>query len=73
MVIPNDGATLTEDEFRAYARTRLAGYKVPKYVRVVDTMPRTASGKLQKFLLREQFRDVESQTGADAPASGIGA
>lgn len=70
VVIPHDGATLTEDEFRAYARTRLAGYKVPKYLRVVDTMPRTASGKLQKFLLREQFRNVESQTGAAALASG---
>lgn len=72
VVIPNDGATLTEDEFRAYARTRLAGYKVPKYVRVVDTMPRTASGKLQKFLLREQFRDAESQVGAGAPSTRIG-
>ncbi|MCF2530298.1 AMP-binding protein [Yinghuangia soli] len=39
----------------AHCRTRLAGYKCPKRVEFVDALPRTATGKLQKFKLREPF------------------
>jgi fatty-acyl-CoA synthase len=39
-----------------YARGSLAGFKVPRVWRVVDDFPTTASGKIQKFRLAEQFR-----------------
>ncbi|MGW0043621.1 acyl-CoA synthetase [Rhodococcus sp. NPDC003348] len=42
------------DELIAYARERLAGFKVPREVRIVDELPRTPTGKLRKHELREQ-------------------
>jgi fatty-acyl-CoA synthase len=48
------------DELEAFARERLAPYKVPKRWVFVDELPMTASGKVQKFVLREQLaREVE--------------
>jgi fatty-acyl-CoA synthase len=38
----------------AYCEGRLARFKVPRFVRVVDSFPMTASGKIQKYRLREQ-------------------
>ena len=38
----------------AYAKERLAGYKVPKHVHVIDELPRNQSGKLLKRVLRDQ-------------------
>ncbi|HVW03315.1 MAG TPA: AMP-binding protein [Planctomycetaceae bacterium] len=48
------GATATEDEIRQYCRSRLAHYKVPRYVRFVSEFPQTVTGKIQKFKIREQ-------------------
>ncbi len=48
-----DGADCTEEEIRDFCRGRIANYKVPHYVRFVDEYPMTASGKIQKFKLRE--------------------
>jgi acyl-CoA synthetase (AMP-forming)/AMP-acid ligase II len=42
-------------ELEAFCRERLASYKVPRIWRFVDQFPQTASGKIQKFLLREQL------------------
>jgi len=39
-------------ELRAFARSQLAAYKVPKYVSLVEDFPRTAAGKVQKHVLR---------------------
>ncbi|HRE00101.1 MAG TPA: AMP-dependent synthetase, partial [Ilumatobacteraceae bacterium] len=55
LVVRSPGSTLTEDDVIAYVRTRLAGYKCPKRVEFRDTLARTATGKLQKFRLREPF------------------
>ena len=38
-----------------FARTRLAAYKVPKHVTIVDDYPRTAAGKVQKHVLRRML------------------
>jgi acyl-CoA synthetase (AMP-forming)/AMP-acid ligase II len=54
LVVVGEGGA-TADELIAYCRTRLAGYKCPKRVDFVDELPRTATGKLQKFKLREPF------------------
>ncbi len=52
------GATIDVDEVQAFCRERLARFKVPKFIRMVDAFPLTASGKVQKFRLRE---DHESE------------
>ena len=49
-----DGS-VTADALIAHCRENLAGYKCPKRIDFVDDLPRTATGKLQKFKLRESF------------------
>jgi fatty-acyl-CoA synthase len=51
-----DGMTATEAEIRDFCRGQIAHYKVPRYVRFVDTFPLTISGKVQKYLIRERLR-----------------
>jgi len=51
-VVVKPGATLTEEELRGFARERLAGFKVPKGVTLVQELPKTATGKIQKYVLR---------------------
>jgi fatty-acyl-CoA synthase len=55
LVVRSPGATVTEDELMAYTKTKLAGYKCPKRVEFRDALSRTATGKLQKFKLREPY------------------
>jgi acyl-CoA synthetase (AMP-forming)/AMP-acid ligase II len=52
-VVPKPGANLTEEEVTAYARENMANYKVPRRVALLDEMPLTPSGKVQKYRLRE--------------------
>ncbi|MSN26252.1 MAG: AMP-binding protein [Geobacter sp.] len=52
-IILKKGAEMTEDEVRDFCKDRIANYKIPKYVKFVDGYPMTASGKIQKFKLRE--------------------
>jgi fatty-acyl-CoA synthase len=52
-VVLKKGVEMTEDEVRDFCKGRIANYKVPKYVKFVDSYPMTASGKIQKFKLRE--------------------
>lgn len=57
-VIPRPGETPTEGELIAHCRGRIASYKVPRHVRVVDDVPRTPGphgDKAQKGKLRERF------------------
>jgi acyl-CoA synthetase (AMP-forming)/AMP-acid ligase II len=53
-VIPRPDAEVTESEIIEYCRERLANFKVPRSVRVVDSLPRNASGKVLKYELRAQ-------------------
>ena len=55
LVVLGDGEQATEAEIIAHCRTRLAGYKLPKRVEFRDELARTATGKIQKFKLREAF------------------
>ncbi len=55
LVVPADGAGLTEERVIAHCHTALAGYKCPKRVELRDGLPRTATGKLQKFRLRAPY------------------
>ena len=52
-IILKQGMTMTEEEVREFCKDRIANYKIPKYVKFVDGYPMTASGKIQKFKLRE--------------------
>jgi fatty-acyl-CoA synthase len=49
------GSTLTEEAVRAYARSVLAPFKVPRHWRMVSDFPLTASGKIKKFELRSRL------------------
>ena len=53
-VIPRGDATITSDELIAWARDKMANYKVPRYVEVVDVLPLNASGKVLKYELRDR-------------------
>ncbi len=55
LVVKSAASALSEDELVAYCKTKLAGYKCPKRVEFRDELARTATGKLQKFKLREPY------------------
>jgi fatty-acyl-CoA synthase len=55
VVVLRAGSTATADELIAHAKDNLAKYKVPKRVEFVDALPRNASGKLLKRVLRDQI------------------
>jgi len=54
-MVLREGESLTQDEVIAFCRERMAGFKCPTSVEVVEGLPRTATGKLQKFRLRERY------------------
>ena len=56
-VIPRGGASLDADAVREFCQGRIAHYKVPRYVKLVDAFPMTVTGKVQKFKMREQAID----------------
>lgn len=59
-VVPRAGAGLEEEAVRAFLRTRLDPYKVPKKVHIMTELPRTAVGKVQRFRLAEQWGTEDS-------------
>jgi fatty-acyl-CoA synthase len=62
LVVVAEGEQVTEEEIIAHCKARLAGYKAPKRVGFRDELARTATGKIQKFKLRESFwADSERQ------------
>ncbi|MDO5692329.1 MAG: benzoate-CoA ligase family protein [Pseudomonadota bacterium] len=56
-VILKAGAEATEDELKAFVKDRLAPYKYPRFIEFVTELPKTATGKIQRFKLREQSVD----------------
>lgn len=62
-----DGVTCSEEEIRDFCRGRIANFKIPYYVRFVEEYPMTASGKIQKFKLREMaIRELKLEQDATA-------
>ena len=55
LVVVRDGSTATEDELIAHCRARLAHFKAPTSVELRDALDRTATGKLQKYKLRQPY------------------
>lgn len=65
-VQPVPGATPDPEALRAFCRERIAHFKVPRTVRLVENFPMTASGKPQKFAMRETEMDLLRATLASA-------
>jgi fatty-acyl-CoA synthase len=64
LIVLREGQRPTEDEVIAFTREHLAHFKCPTSVEFVETLPRTATGKLQKFLIREAYwQGVERRVG----------
>ncbi|SES92486.1 fatty-acyl-CoA synthase [Methanococcoides vulcani] len=57
-VVLNDDSNLTPEDIRDHSLTKIARYKVPKHIFIVDEYPMTASGKVQKFKLREMATEL---------------
>jgi malonyl-CoA/methylmalonyl-CoA synthetase len=55
VIVPRPGATVDPAQVIAALKERIANYKVPKRVWIVDELPRNAMGKVQKSLLRERY------------------
>jgi fatty-acyl-CoA synthase len=53
-IIRSADATITETDVEDFCRNKIAWFKIPKYVCFVDSYPMTASGKIQKYKLREE-------------------
>jgi fatty-acyl-CoA synthase len=54
VVIPRTGQHLTQEELSGYCQGQISHQKIPRYFQFVESFPLTASGKVQKFVLREQ-------------------
>lgn len=59
VVVPKPGHTVEHDEINAFLRERLGSYKKPKYVVVVDELPRNPSQKVLKEQLRQRYANLE--------------
>jgi len=61
LVVLGPGKQASEEELIDFAKSRLAGYKCPKRIEFRDSLARTATGKLQKFKLREPYWEGEAR------------
>ncbi|SHI96066.1 feruloyl-CoA synthase [Desulfatibacillum alkenivorans DSM 16219] len=60
VVVLTPGASLTIEELREFLETRLADYKRPRLLEIVDMLPRNVSGKVLKFELRDTYKDASA-------------
>ncbi len=60
------GATMDAEALRAFCQGRIAHFKIPRYIKVVDSFPMTVTGKVQKYKMREQAIE---ELGLDAAAA----
>jgi fatty-acyl-CoA synthase len=62
LVVIAPGSSLNPTTLEAHCKSRLAAFKVPRFFKIVATLPRTASGKVQKHLLRAGWAQNTGQT-----------
>jgi fatty-acyl-CoA synthase len=61
-IVLKPGASATEQDIRDFCRGQIAHYKIPRYVRFVPELPRTVTGKAQKFAMREaMMRELDQR------------
>ncbi len=53
-VVLKAGASVSEEELKAFVKERLAPYKYPRFIEFISDLPKTATGKIQRFKLRER-------------------
>jgi fatty-acyl-CoA synthase len=53
----HEGLSASEEEIREFCKGKLAHFKIPKYICFVDEFPMTVTGKVQKFVIREQMAE----------------
>jgi len=61
VVVPKPGQTIREDEIFELCKKELAGFKVPKAVIVLESLPKTPTGKILKRDLRKTYQGLFSQ------------
>jgi len=67
-VVPRPDSGLTADEVLAWSRQHLAAYKAPRVVYLVEELPRTRNGKLQRMALRPALARARASAGSGGPA-----
>jgi fatty-acyl-CoA synthase len=60
-VVLKSGASATEDDMRQFARSKMAHFKVPHSFTFVPELPKTATGKIQKYVLRGKRAAISQQ------------
>jgi crotonobetaine/carnitine-CoA ligase len=68
IIVLKEGKTLDHEEFIHFIEPRMAYFMVPRYIDLIDALPKTPTGKIQKFLLKE--RAINNSTW-DREAAGI--
>jgi fatty-acyl-CoA synthase len=53
-VVPRPGETVTPDELKQYCQGQIAYFKIPQYLMIVESLPRTVTGKIRKHVLKER-------------------
>ncbi|MDR5855873.1 AMP-binding protein [Caballeronia sp. LZ062] len=56
-IVVRPGEQATEEEIRSFCEGQIAHYKIPRYIRFVDELPMTVTGKVQKFIMRARMVD----------------
>jgi acyl-CoA synthetase (AMP-forming)/AMP-acid ligase II len=73
-LVARPGVVLGPEDVRNFCRTRLAGYKIPSQITMVETLPRNAAGKLLRRLLRDDSPPVAdpnpTTNGSGGPRAG---
>ncbi|WP_226677684.1 AMP-binding protein [Mesobacillus jeotgali] len=57
-IILKDGESATAEEIKEYCKGKISKHKIPRYIEFIESYPMTASGKIQKFKLREQAMEA---------------
>ena len=68
-IILRPGASLSEDEVKAFCKGQIAHFKIPRYVKFVQSFPMTVTGKVQKFKMRDEATDELGLSDAAAVAT----
>jgi fatty-acyl-CoA synthase len=62
-VIPREESRCTPEDVRDFCRGKISRFKIPRYVAIIDAFPMTASGKIQKYKLRNSASEYFPESG----------